>query len=320
MGFYVRYLVVAVLGALAVWHGTPEIQACWDVRLEADPPAAPSTHAFPEPDSARSGPLRIDSPSPSGTPRPIDEPASPSPATAPSAAQVPPPSPETELRPERATPAARSPYDWGILPEATRAYGADGQPRDRIPGGTVVEIQSEHDSSNGRLLRCRVLLQERWRVGFFFPESAVIRFQGGFEEAPRAERDQLIEFFGLKDRITSRRAELQERAVRANPHFQEYQAAARALLEHQEQARALVAERETATGLRRDQLGRELRRMKAQEGPLLHRFETIDKPYRRWRSDNDDGSLAIASDRQIQEWEQRLETLEPVVRRMVRGL
>ncbi len=325
MDFYARYLLTALLCGLAVWYGTPELQARRgflpavldriapsalqdggrDAGVPAEAPVEASV-AQRRPPDARTAVLTVTA---------VTDPAEPRAAPGrPAALRADPPPRPSERRP------AASSNDWGILAEAARAYSDSGQPQDRYAGGTVVEILSGHNSSSGRLLRCRVLVRQDWVDGLFFAEDAVVRFEGGFADAPHAERDQLIEYFQLKDKVATRRAELQEQVVRSNPHFSEYQAAARAMMEHQECTQDLAARRDAATGMQRSRLEDELRRLNAGRAEVQRRFKAVDEPYRRWRAENVEGSDASAADPRIRDWERRMEALEPAVRRMVSGL
>lgn len=324
-GFFARYAVVAVAGALGVWYGVPELKPVLEAR-RADRPALQPSPAVP----ALSWRLAVaTSPAASGassgntsatsrtshqtTRNPPPEPAAQTPPLAPSnagEAAVPAPAPQP-IGPV---------FDWGILVETTNVYNAAGTPTGKLPGGTVVERVSVHESSRGSMVRCRVLHNQLWREGIFVPELALAMFQGSYVNASPRDRDRIVRYFTLRSMVADRRDELRESSIRANPHFTAYQAAAKALTEFQAKAKELVAQRDAATGMERSRLEDTLRRLKSDESAILHSFRKAEEPYKRWRASNDDGSVAIASDAQINAWENELAALEPDVRGMVRGL
>lgn len=317
-GFYARYVGTLVVGVAAVWVGVPEIKRGLGTPEAArmPPPAGEAEPRAP----VRFAPAVVRRPA-----RPPDRPSE-TPAAEPERAQ-PTPAPEpvgvtpTVVSAPEPQPQPQGPvYDWGVLAETTNCYTAAGMPNGKLPGGTVVERMSVHESSRGTLLRCRVLHNQMWREGFFVPESAVVMFQGAYTAAPSQDRDKIVRYFTLRALIADRRADLRDRAVRANPHFAAYQAAAKALTEFQAKAKGLVAQRDAATGMARSRLDDELRRLKAEESKILYDFRKAEDPYKRWRSRNDDGSAAIAADAQINAWENELMAMEPTVRGMVGGL
>jgi hypothetical protein len=317
-GFYARYVVVAALGAAGVWFGVPELKPLLEQQRSVEgAEAAPATPA-PAP-AAPWRPADARSQTPAVVPVDRTDPSDrsdPSDPAEPVAVPAPEPAPEPAPVAQPTGPV----YDWGVLADTTNCYTAAGQPNGKMPGGTVVERVSVHESSLGSMVRCRVLHNQMWREGFFIPAPALVMFQGSYVNAPAKNRDQIVRYFTLRSMIADRRAELKDHAIRANPHFRAYQSAAIAMTEFQTKAKELVVQRDKATGTERSRLDDTLRRLKSEESTLLHNFRKAEEPYKRWRAQNDDGSIAVAADAQINAWESELTAMEPEVRGLVGGL
>lgn len=323
-GFLLRFLATGLLWASVLWFGIPKAKPWLEARFGSRRPEAAAEVQASLPPSripASRQPPDLDVPSrttPVQTPvEPVPASPLPQPAQQPAPQQPPPEPPAPSPSP---APSAGPSYDWGVLGETVSSYSASGEPSGRLPGGTVVERVSVHDSSRGRIVRCRVLRDQQWKDGFFVPEPAIVQFQGPFVEAPGADRNQVIRYFTLKAKIDDRRAELQEQAIRANPHFPAYQAAAKAMTEFQAKTKQLIAQRDTATGLERGRLDDTLRRLKGEEATILHQFRLAEGPYKKWRATHDDGSVASAGDELLNRWESELSSLKPTVSGMVGGM
>ncbi len=308
--FWVRYLLTAVLGATVIWHGVPELRARLEIRRATAAPAessvAPRTSgAVPSGLWGEASDAAFSAEGGAALALPVRF----------SGAAV-----DFSVPPATAPGADGTNFDWGVLAETTPCYASSGTATGRLPGGTVIEKISVHTSSRGPMLRCRVLEGAIWRSDVFVPESAVVVFAGPYAEAPPVERDEVVRFLALKARIEDRRAELKGKALRANPHFEAYRAAAKALTAFQSESKALIERRDKVSGAERARLDDELRRMKFRAAALEREFDRVGEDYKRWRSQHDDGSQAAAADELIQRWSREYAALEPVLRDRIQGL
>jgi len=334
-GFYTRYFVIGALALASVWIAVPELkkQAAERGITFSIPVQGVETSAT---EGGLDSPAGVDA-TDDWNGRNGSQPELVETSTPPATSQVPDdeeaPEPRSPIVPAQQTvaqepsqPAPPPPepagpvYDWGLLAETTNSYTAAGISNGRLPGGTVVERISTHESSHGTLLRCRILRDQRWGASVYIPATAVIMFAGPYVEAPKEDRELLVRYFTLRGKIADRSSSLRDQAIRSNPHFLDYQKAAKALTEFNASAKDLVAKRDAATGAARTQLADQLRKLKGQEAQILHNFRRAEEPYKRWRARNDDGSAAIAGDSQINAWENEMQALEPRVRGMVGGL
>lgn len=211
-------------------------------------------------------------------------------------------------------------YDWGVLAEEAQAYSEEGRPRVKLPAGTVVERMAEKNSKSGRMFVCRIRNGRRWEEGFLFAAHTVVMFEGPFAFAPKGPSDKVIDYFTKVGQRESRLAALKEAHLRKNPHFSEYQAAAKAYLDFQERAKELTERRDTAVGAERSRLVVELSRMKNEEPRLRAALERAEKPYKEWKARHGDGTESAGDDPEIAALDAAIEALLDDVSEMVPGL
>ena len=208
------------------------------------------------------------------------------------------------------------PSRWGILKESVKGFTATGEVGGKIPGATIIEQVSRHDSDHGVMIKSRVLRQkdQQWIEDIFIPESALVIFNKSYDETPQEDRDLVVKSFTLKAKIADRKSMFKEAAIKANPHFTAYQTAVKAVLELQKKGKELVAQRDAAVGLKRNTFNDQLRKLKSDEAILLKQLSEVEVLYKKWRDSNDDGSVAAKNDAQIKSWTAELQRVEPEAR------
>ena len=203
---------------------------------------------------------------------------------------------------------------WGVIRDTTNSFTATGVLFEKLKGGTVVDRISRHDSDAGAMIKSRVLKDGQWISDIFVPEKSIVAFEGRPSTVSVEERDAILKYFVLRNQIAERRATFRETAIRANPHFEAYRAAAMAMIDLQRKAQELTAKRDISSGSERNRLNEELRRIKYEEPKLNNILLQAEVPYKEWRAKNDDGTKAIDSDAQLKEWVAALDKMEADVR------
>lgn len=320
MGFWQTYFAVGIVGAAFIWFGIPELHSPDEAAGGDDSAAVPITvgekasseSPAPVRTLREAGTLLADIPELPAVDGNSSGIAWKAPEEMGSGLQ------ETEPPPRPR--GAEAGYDWGVLAESTPCYNSSGAVSGRLNGGVVVEKISSHDSSRGVMLRCRVLENQVWRNDVFIPEKAVVVFSGPYARAPEAERAEVIHFLALKAKIEDRRKSLKELAVKANPHFKDYQRVAKELLAVQADSKKLTAQRDEAAGPERSRIDDELRSMKFRAASVEREFSRVEKDYKRWKTGNDDGTDAIEADETLRSLGREYAELEPRMRDVIYGL
>ena len=308
-------LAAIVLGAI-VWFGVPVVKARVESSIEDDRPLSTAIDSPQKPSTAVNGSreLPVQPMSHVAVPK-VEESAAPAAQQTIVVEQY---APGQEPRqPDYTGPR----YDWGILAREAQAFSEDGQPRVKLPGGTVVEKMSERQTKAGdTMLICRIRNNRRWQEGFLFHAADVVQFQGPFAFAPKKPSDQIIDYFTKVDQREKRMAAIREEHLRKNPNFETYQNAARAYKEFQDRAKELTAQRDKAVGAERSRLMRELETMKSGEPRLRAEFEKAEIAYKQWKKQHGDGTDEINVDPVVKKLDEEIEALFYDVSEMVPGL
>ena len=330
MKFLVPYLGTAVVLGAVVWFGVPYVKAqiggsaASGAAPEAGVAPAPAASAAVAPAPAAVAPVAKSAP----VPAPVAAaPAHASPAPAAPVATAPAEAPAVVAAPEYAPgyeprqPGYTGPrYDWGVLAAEAQSFNAEGKPRVKLPGGTVVEKMSERQTKTGeKMFVCRVRSNRRWEEGYLFRASDIVVFQGPFAFAPKKPSDQIIDYYtklGLREK---RMAAIREEHLRKNPHFEAYRAAALAYKEAAATAKELTERRDSALGAERSRLMRELEMMKNREPKLRAELEKVEIAFKQWNSDHGDGSEQVSEDPEVLRLDKEIEDLYYIVADMIPG-
>ena len=117
-------------------------------------------------------------------------------------------------------------YGWGVLVRNADFFDPKMQKLGALPGGTVIEHMTVVQKPEGEVVSCRVLRNLEWapRAVVFFTAD-LVRFQGvTYADAPRRERDAVIDYCTAVSKIEALRAAQQPKRGK-NPYEAEYRAA-----------------------------------------------------------------------------------------------
>ncbi|MBQ6103747.1 MAG: hypothetical protein IJL06_08760 [Kiritimatiellae bacterium] len=117
-------------------------------------------------------------------------------------------------------------YPWGVLVRNADFFDPQMKKLGTLPAGSVVEHMTVVQKPEGEVVSCRVLRNLEWkqRAVVFFTAD-LVRFQGvTYADAPRKERDVVIDYCTAAGKLESLRAAQQPKRGK-NPYEAEYQAA-----------------------------------------------------------------------------------------------
>ena len=117
-------------------------------------------------------------------------------------------------------------YGWGVLVRNADFFDPQMKKLGTLPAGSVIEHMTVVQKPEGEVVSCRVLRNLEWapRAVVFFTAD-LVRFQGvTYADAPRRERDAVIDYCTAVSKIEALRAAQQPKRGK-NPYEAEYQAA-----------------------------------------------------------------------------------------------
>ena len=183
--------------------------------------------------------------------------------------------------PENLKPSGRH-QTWGLT--KTRVATSAGN----LEGGTFLE----YPNVNATPLNAFYFANGRWNGPVAVPADKVTFFGGTLDDAEREHLRILQRHFSLLGQLENPPpvavavpAAIPQN-VAANPHFEDYKAVSKEVLDFQERTKELTAQRDAARGAARDKLMNDMRVMKQDEAALMRRYETVKRRYDDWKAKN----------------------------------
>ncbi len=298
MPFLPKYLVVAIIGSLAVYVGAPYLRPYLPIDKKAESAEAPTepvwTQVDVDPDEAPRGIASAFAPDadPVGDETPAAEPSNRQ--TVKPANEQPDSQDEPEVivenvrgytpSTERIRASGSDVTYWGVTIVDTPFYDRDGKLRDtKILGGTLIEQTGAKSSSKGEMAICRIWRNGNWAGSYLISTADLIRFDGGREEVDADDVDLLCKYYSYSAAVERRKEELTQKAASANPHFAELKRKATAYNEHKKRAEELAAKRDSAKGSERNNIIAELTKLKNAEAREAAEVQSLTRKYEEWK-------------------------------------
>ena len=175
----------------------------------------------------------------------------------------------------------------GVLELDTTVYDGSMGPYQRpLPGGTVVAWGEMREYNKGKVYQCNVLQNRKWQnTRVWIYETDILRLDVTYEEAPRVQRDAIVDYCRAKAEYAKLAAEAKTKAEArsANPYAAEYEAA---YAKHADLERRIKENREKVewsqfhTDPKRGEYLKEGRKLRDEQIADKKTFEPI---YRKWK-------------------------------------
>jgi hypothetical protein len=219
------------------------------------------------------------------------------------------PAPQPEAPPAAAAKAAFSgpKAGWGFVKATSPCYAPDGKRLGTLPGGTLFKYDGVKSTSRNAVLISTVKHGDAWAGPFLLDCTDVASFEGDPGALDPATVKDLADYFTLSGRLADRKAELEEKAFAANPHFA---AAKAAMAEYQasvEKAAALEKEMNALTGPRKAKADDALRAFKYEQVRIKDKADKAAAAYKAWKDANPPDTARIAADPQLQTLQKELQ-------------
>ncbi|MDD4622282.1 MAG: hypothetical protein PHG71_03500 [Kiritimatiellae bacterium] len=202
---------------------------------------------------------------------------------------------------------------WGMTRLRASVYALDGTHSGHVAAGTLVEFRDIKKSSKGKMVECVVILEGRRSEPVLVSSKELRLFTGSFHKLSARQMGDLQKYYALSGKVAERKNELLKIAAAKNPHFRQYEAALKNLMEHIDRAGQLARQRDAATGLVKMRLEDQLRTMKHDEVRLRAEYDAAHKRFREWKEKNPDALAKPENDPQIMRFNDEMAALRPRV-------
>ena len=237
--------------------------------------------------------------------------------------------PADEAPDPRAAKNADPGYGWGVLVRDADFFDPKMKKLGTLPGGTVVEHMTVVRKDEGEVVSCRVLRNLEWAPrAVVFYTADLVRFDGvTYADAPRRERDAVIDYCTASARLESLRGAQQPKRGK-NPYEEEYREAKEkhdAFQKHVNEVNAKIRYSNThnlpggpSERARLMQEGRVLRSRQVTEDAA---FKPIRDKWADWEKKHPESLVRpVRETPEMKELQQILDRLRPTVQELCPGL
>ncbi len=214
-------------------------------------------------------------------------------------------------------------YKWGIVVTNSFFYDSTMKRAGILAGGTVVARKQSQMQMNGYVAECFYLIDRTWQYDtIYLYESDLVLFDCTYQEANKDQRNLLLEYCSTKGKLEELRALAYKTAIRRNPYFEQYKTVTDEYKAFVQKARQAKEDFDNASDVKRSILLDQLRKYQAEEITIKQRYSAIKGQYDAWKTENigEDKTPKITKTVEIQNLENKLNALRPVVQEIVPGL
>lgn len=191
---------------------------------------------------------------------------------------------------------------WGITHQAANYYAANGTRLGEVVAGTLIKYLGTQSSSKGAMVECQLQGSEHSDTPVLIGASSLYIFTGDYQKLSGKQLADLNTYYTLNGKIAQRKKELLQISAAKNPHFNEYQAKHKRLMDHLEEAKALAKQRDATTTGSHILLDDKLRTMKHRESQLNREYQEIHEKFRAWKEAHTAELPQPNNDPSIKEW------------------
>ena len=177
------------------------------------------------------------------------------------------------------------PSNWGITTGSTSVYTPQGDRKGVVKGGEIFRFKKLVKSSQGAMVLC-VFLDLPTNREYLIKKRYALLFTGELDKLSQDQRGALKRYYSLRGEIAERKRTLLENEGKKNPYFESYQKLYKSYITLTEKAKRLNTASETKTGLQREAITEELRRMHVEEAALKKKYDAVRSKYNAWKADH----------------------------------
>ena len=189
---------------------------------------------------------------------------------------------------------------WGLVKETSPYYSPDGKNLGTLSGGTIFKYSDVKSFSKNAVLVTTIKRGEAWEGPFLLDCTDIAGYEGDPDMLNPALVKSLETYFTLNGKYMARKAELEDEAAAANPHFAAAQQAQQAYQASTKKASDLEKQMNAQTGAQREKTMDALRSLKYEQTPLKRNADKTAADYKAWKKSNPVSAAKLAADPQLQ--------------------
>lgn len=338
--FWLGYLLVALLGSIAIYFAAPAVSGNLSDGQPANAPQAET--AMP-----KYVPFVTKEPIKERPPKPAPKEEAPAAVaatveTSSGDGAVPPPPhgvADSQARDPRADSPEETPQEaeerpaysletipqssgevirWAIVVKDSNAYSPDGKKiPGKAPGGTLAEItQAVVSKKKIEFAESRFWDAEKkkWHGPFLVATADLIMFEGTRENLLASDLDNLLKYYEANGILCGRKLALDQALVDANPHAEKLKNLSREYNEKAKLVEELTAKRDQARNAERIKYSDELRRLESEHTRLSSALSRQVELFNKWKENHSSDKADYDSDGKYRRAKAKMKELFPLVK------
>ena len=189
---------------------------------------------------------------------------------------------------------------WGFVKETSPYYTPDGKNLGTLPGGTLFKYDGVRTTSKNAVLVSTVKRGETWEGPYLLDCTDIAGYEGDPDTLNPALVKRLETYFTLNGKVAERKAELEDEAATANPHFETARQTQQAYQASIKQAAELEKQMNAQTGTQREKTMDTLRSLKYEQSQLKTKADQSAAAYKAWKAKSPASAAKLAADPQFQ--------------------
>ena len=189
---------------------------------------------------------------------------------------------------------------WGLVKETSPYYSPEGKNLGTLPGGTIFKYDGVRTSSKNGMLVSTIKRGEAWEGPYLLDCTDIAGYEGNPDTLNPALVEKLEAYFTLNGKFKARKAELEDEAAAANPHFAAAQQAQQAYQASIKRGAELEKQMNAQTGSQREKTMDALRSLKYEQTQLKMKADKTATDYKAWKASHPINAAKLAADPQLQ--------------------
>ena len=206
---------------------------------------------------------------------------------------------------------------WGFVLKTSPCYSPQGKNLGTLPGGTPFKYTAVKTSSKNAMLVSTVKRGETWEGPYLLDCTDIAAYEGAPDALDPQTLQNLAAYFTINGKIADREAELAQKNLAANPHYESAKKAQQAYQDSIAKAAEMEKQMLALTGARKAKADDALRAFKYEQIHIKAKADQEAAAYKAWKDAHPADPSKRPADPQLGELEQALRAAKAKVENLV---
>ena len=206
---------------------------------------------------------------------------------------------------------------WGFVQTTSPYYSPQGKNLGTLPGGTPFKYTDVKNSSKNAMLVSTVKRGKAWEGPYLLDCTDIVAYEGSPNTQDPQSIQNLAAYFTLKGKVADREAELEQRILTANPHYESARRAQQAYQDTIAKADVMEKQLNTLSGVHKAKADDALRALKYEQVRIKSKADLEAAAFKAWKVAHPADPSKRNADPQLRELEQALKDAKAKVEKLI---